>query len=135
MSYLGRHLTQCFTVPFDWHDTWLVVVSGDGPNVFGHALLRAGMFYFHIAGLHQKPYYMSESGYRTYLTDAKKHELFRRQVFLPSPQGAQRKLEELSAKPWLWLGIPNNCVSYVEALFRAGGTNDSLLSNCPVRWR
>lgn len=135
MSYLGTHLNQCFAVPFDWHNTWLVVVSGDGPNMCGHALLRAGMFYFRIAGLHQRPYYMSESGYRGYLTEAGKQELFRRKVHLPDPEGAQRKLEELSAKQWLWLGIPNNCVSYVEELFRAGGANDAILSNCPVRWR
>jgi hypothetical protein len=78
---------------------------------------------------------MSEIGYRGYLAEAAKQELFRREVHLPDPEGAQRKLEELSARRWLWLGIPNNCVSYVEELFRAGGANEAILSNCPVRWR
>jgi len=135
MSYVGRHLNQCRAVPFDWNDTWLVVVSGDGPNICGHALLRAGRYFFHIAGLHARPYYLSSGDYSHYLDVNAKQELFKRRVYLSDPQGAQRKLEELSAKPWLWLGVPNNCVSYVEEVFSAGGANESLLSNCPVRWR
>lgn len=135
MSYLGIHLNQCFAVPFDWRDTWLVVVSGDGPNFCGHALLRAGGYYFHIAGPFNRPYYMTEAGYRRYSSEGGKTELFRRHIHLPDPSGAQRKLEELSVKRWPWLVVPNNCVSYVEDILSAGGANDAILSNCPVRWR
>lgn len=135
MSYIGIHLSCCSAVSFDWNHSILVVVSGDGPNVCGHALLRAGNYYFHIAGPFNRPYFMVGAGYRQYLKESGKEELFRRSVFLPDIEGAQRKLEELSVKNWLWLGIPNNCVSYVEEIFKAGGANDSLLSNCPVRWR
>lgn len=135
MSYLGLHINACRVIPFNWHNTSLVVVSGDGPNLCGHALVRAGYHYFHIAGLAARPYYMDKPGYSRYLGEAGKTELFSRRVYLPDPQGAQRKLEELSVKLWHWFGIPNNCVSYVEDLFLAGGANESILSNCPVRWR
>jgi hypothetical protein len=135
VSYLGSYLEQCRAAAFDWNHAWLVVVSGDGPNVCGHALLKAGSFYFHIAGPFNRPYFMSESGYHQYLLEGGKSELFRRRVILSRHEGAQRKLEELSVKRWLWLGVPNNCVSYVEEIFQAGGASDSILSNCPVRWR
>lgn len=135
MSYIGVHLDNCRAVSFDWNSTMLVVVSGDGPNVCGHALLRAGNHYFHIAGPFNKPYFMTGNSYHRYLKESTKEELFQRRVFLPNAEGAQRKLEELSIKNWLWLGVPNNCVSYVEEIFKAGGANESLLSNCPVRWR
>ncbi|QHF01491.1 MULTISPECIES: hypothetical protein [Pseudomonas syringae group] len=135
MSYLGVNLNFCRAVPFEWYDAGLVVVSGDGPNICGHALLRVGKFYFHIAGLVARPYYMDEVGYKRYLAESSKIEIFRRRVMVKNSEAAQRKLEALSARPWHWLGIPNNCVSYVEEIFNAGGASESLLSNCPVRWR
>ena len=60
MSYIGLHLEFCGVIPFNWHNTSLIVVSGDGPNVCGHALIKVGFFYFHIAGLASRPYYMPE---------------------------------------------------------------------------
>jgi hypothetical protein len=78
---------------------------------------------------------MNENGYLRYKLECGKTELFRRKVTMPYPTGAQRKLEELSLKPWLWLVVPNNCVSYVEEIFHAGGASDSSLYNCPVGWR
>lgn len=135
MSFIGRHLDACYAVPFSWYDTSLIVVSGDGPNMCGHALIRAGRYYFHIAGLAARPYYMGLEDYKRYLAEAGKTELFSRKVYLPNPDGAQKKLEELSVRLWHWFGIPNNCVTYVEELFLAGGAHESILSNCPVRWR
>lgn len=46
MSNVGIHLDSCQAVPFNWADTWLIVVNGDAPNVCGHALLRAGVFFY-----------------------------------------------------------------------------------------
>lgn len=135
MSFIGIHLEVCGVIPFNWDHTSLVVVSGDGPNVCGHALIKVGFYYFHIAGLASRPYFMPEQGYRRYLDESGKTELFRRPVYLPDPEGAERKLNELSVDPWYWFGIPNNCVSFVEELFSAGGADESILSNCPVRWR
>lgn len=135
MSYVGEKLEHCRVVPFNWNDTWLVVVNGDGINICGHALFKAGSYYFHILGQSERPWYMNEEGYRRYKTECGKNELFRRKVVMPDPVGAQRKLEELSLKPWIWLVVPNNCVSYVEEIFRAGGARVSSFSNCPVGWR
>jgi hypothetical protein len=135
MSYIGMHMNECTVIPLDWHDAWLVVVSGDGPNVCGHALLRAGPRYLHIAGIYARPYFMDEAGYLRYLSESEKTELFRRKVFVTDINGAQRKVEALSVRPWHWLGIPNNCVTYVEEIFAAGGANEAIFSNCPVRWR
>jgi hypothetical protein len=60
MSYIGVHLEVCGVIPFNWDHTSLVVVSGDGPNVCGHALIKVGFYYFHIAGLASRPYFMPE---------------------------------------------------------------------------
>jgi hypothetical protein len=135
MNYVGRHLSSCNAVPFSWHSTWLVVVSGDGPNVCGRALLKAGFFYFHIDGWANRPYYLTEDDFQRYMMEAGKSELFRRQVHIRDPEGAQRKLEALSAKRWHWGAVPNNCVSYVEEILDAGGSNDWSLMNCPLLWR
>ncbi len=135
MAYLGEKMNSCLAVPFDWGRSNLVIVSGSGPNLCGHAILNAGDFYFHVDGLNGRPWYMPEGGYRRYLRENKKRELFRRFVPLKNPAGAQEKLEELSAKNWRWLVIPNNCASYVEEIFTAGGSAESIITNCPVRWK
>ncbi|UZJ60073.1 hypothetical protein OKW98_26760 [Pseudomonas sp. KU26590] len=135
MSYIGVDLEVCRVIPFNWNNTSLVVVSGDGPTVCGHALIKDGFYYFHMAGLASGPYVMPEQGYRRYLNESGKTELFRRPVYLPDPEGAQRKLNELSVNLWYCFGIPKNCVSFVEELFLAGGADESILSNSPVPWR
>jgi hypothetical protein len=78
---------------------------------------------------------MPEDGYRRYLKENGKHELFRRKVPLKNPLGAQKKLEELSANRWQFMIIPHNCAAYVEEIFETGGADESILSNCPVRWK
>jgi hypothetical protein len=114
----------------------LVVVSGTGPNLCGHAVVNAGNYYFHIDGLNDFPWYMNEPGYRRYLKENEKKEIHRQRVPLSRPDAAQRKLEELSAQRWRWLVLPHNCASYVEEIFRSGGSTVSNLANCPVtRWQ
>lgn len=135
MSYLGERLLMCRAVPFNWNACHLVVVSGTGPNFCGHAIVNAGEYYFHVDGLNGYPWYMDSQGYRRYLKENDKRELQRTRVPLPNPKGAQRKLEELSVKRWRWLVLPHNCASYVEEIFRAGGSKFSNLLNCPTtRW-
>jgi hypothetical protein len=135
MTYLGERLLQCNAVPFNWAHTHLIVVSGSGPNLCGHAIINAGLFYFHVDGINDYPHYMPEVGYRRYLRENGKHELLRRHVPLKNPAGAQQKLEELSARRWRWMIIPHNCASYVEEIFAAGGSDESILTNCPVQWK
>jgi hypothetical protein len=135
MAYLGERLLQCNAVSFNWAQAHLVVVSGSGPNLCGHALINAGIVYFHVDGINDYPWFMPEVGYRRYLKENGKREVFRRKVQLTNPLGAQQKLEELSVRRWRWMIVPHNCASYVEEIFAAGGSEDSIVSNCPVRWK
>ncbi|WP_137940341.1 hypothetical protein [Chitinivorax sp. B] len=135
MAYLGERMYSCFSTLFNWTQTHIVVVSGSGPNACGHTILNAGQFYFHIDGFREYPWYFSESGYRRYLKENGKKELFRRRVRVTNPSRAQEKLEELSADKWTWGGAVHNCVTYVEEILKAGGSDESLFSNCPVRWK
>ncbi|MER2602124.1 MAG: hypothetical protein ABTR27_07185 [Candidatus Competibacter phosphatis] len=136
MAYHGEILDQCGLIEIDCSLIAVVAVSGDGPNVCGHLLLHTGPsrggYYFHVAELRGYPRYMSESGYQRYLRESGKTELRRRYLSLPDPQGALLYLEELMAKQWTWLVLPNNCVAFVEEVIKAGGGTWSSYSNCPA---
>ena len=67
-----------------------------------------------------------------YLRESGKKEWKRVAVPLPKPQEAAARLERLLAEPWLWLGVPNNCVAFVEEVLAAGGGTWSSASNCPA---
>ena len=56
MSYLGEHLYSCSAVPFDWSQVEVVVVSGVVVNPCGHAIVRAGICYFHVDGRKKLPW-------------------------------------------------------------------------------
>lgn len=117
----------------DFKHTCAVIVSGDGPNLCGHALLHVGnSWYFHVAGRNSLPKFMHESGYQRYLKENGKREIRRWIVKLPNPQGAHLKLHELLKKNWLWLAVPNNCASFVEEVVQAGGSNAGMYFNCPA---
>lgn len=75
---------------------------------------------------------MNEAGYRRYLKEGGKREIRRWLVAISDPLGAHRKLEELLAKRWQWLLLPNNCVSFVEEIVFAGGSKAHMHYNCPT---
>jgi hypothetical protein len=95
MAYLGERLLQCNAVPFNWSQSRLIIVSGSGITLCGHTIVSAGAFYFHIDGLNDYPWYMAEVGYRRYLKENAKRELYRRQVLLKNPMGAQKKIRRV----------------------------------------
>lgn len=131
-SYIGDEMVICPLRTSDFRHTCAVIVSGDGINICGHALLHVGNgWYFHVAGKNDLPKFMSESGYMRYLRENGKREIRRWIVHLPNPAGAHRKLEELLAKKWRWLVLPNNCASFVEEIMQAGGSNAGTYLNCP----
>ncbi|WP_157271036.1 hypothetical protein [Azohydromonas aeria] len=135
MAYRGERLMSCGAVPFDWHQAHVVVVSGTGPNLCGHAMVNAGRFYFHVDGLNDYPWFMNAQGYKRYLHENGKREIYRRWVQIPDPDAAQAKLEEYSIRRWRWLVLPNNCASFVEEVFKAGGSDVGSWTNCPrARW-
>ncbi|MEZ5429413.1 MAG: hypothetical protein R2747_24400 [Pyrinomonadaceae bacterium] len=135
MGYAGEVLDQCGAIVLDCSNVVVVAVSGDGPNVCGHLLIKIGSgsntYYFHVAEFHGPPRYMTEAGYRRYLREAGKTEIRRVPLSLPDPHSAELYLEELSANNWTWLVLPNNCVAFVEEVIHAGGGTWSSYSNCP----
>jgi hypothetical protein len=136
MAYSGERLMSCFSVPFDWSQTNVVVVSGDGVNFCGHALLNTGNrggYYFHVAGIYNHPLYMNEAQYQHYLRQNKKKELQRGRIPIKHPQRAEAKLQEFASKRWAWMVLPNNCSAFVEEVLEAGGANIGNFWNCPSK--
>jgi hypothetical protein len=130
--YDGDAMHQCPLKPFDFQHTRAVIVSGYGINFCGHAMLyTGGGWYFHVAGKYDVPKFMREDGYMRYLHENGKHEIRRWIIKIPNPAGAHAKLEELLTKQWRWLLLPNNCVSFVEEVVKAGGSNAGMYFNCP----
>jgi hypothetical protein len=135
MAYLGEHLYHCPRVPYNWRQTQVIVVSGDGPNFCGHALLSAGDYYFHIDGRNDRPFYLNEAGYRRFLKENNKREIQRKWIPLRDPDGAQKRPEELSVKNWRFTLFSHNCVAYIEEILKAGGSKVRNLLSCPVtKW-
>jgi hypothetical protein len=109
--YTGEIMLQCVQ-PFNFKQTFVVVVSGDTWNPCGHMLLNTGGqagWYFHVAAVRGKPRFMREPGFQRYLKEHKKRELRRTFIPIPNPDGTNAKLEEFLAKQWTWFVVPNNC--------------------------
>ena len=135
MPYEGETIRECPPDPYNFSNTFAVVVSGDGPNFCGHMILNLGGpggSYFHVAGLRTEPKLMSEQGYRRYLRESSKRELKRFKVKISKPTDAMLKLEELLSEKWTWGVLPHNCASFVEDIVQAGGSSAGLYSNCPA---
>ena len=141
MSYQGEELKK---VPdnLSFSMIYAVIVSGDGPNPCGHALLyvpfqkelsAGGGYYFQIAGVYKYPHIMDQKGYARYIDENGKDELSRYGVYLKNPDGAKKKLESLVGEKWAWAVLPNNCAAFVEDVAKAGGSSAGLWSNCPSR--
>lgn len=134
--YVGDIMLQCIVRPDDFRHTSAVIVSGDGKNVCGHALLHIGRgWYFHVAGTHDRPRCMRENGFKRYLQETGKQEIRRSVVHIPDPHGAHRKLDELLSRQWLWGGLVHNCVTFVEVIAQAGGSRAGMYLNCPTAER
>ena len=68
--YSGEELRSQLPRQLDWHNTYVVIVTGAKLNPCGHALLNIGAvggYYFHVAEVYGHPRYMVEAGYRRYL--------------------------------------------------------------------
>ncbi len=143
MAYDGEVLMACGIIQPDFTDTWVVAVSGDGPNVCGHLLIydAKGGYYFHAVGdpadtglgrLRGYPMWMDEPGYARYLASNGKRELRRRKISLPNPAGARNYIECGLSEMWTWAVLPHNCVAFVEEVIKAGGGSWGSYSNCPA---
>ncbi|OMH33828.1 hypothetical protein [Motiliproteus sp. MSK22-1] len=133
MAYSGSNLKVC--LPLDMTKSYAVIVSGDGINFCGHALLNVGGkggYYFHVAGIHDYPKYMRQEEYDKYLIDTKKEEIGRYYKRLAKPQSAYDELVRVMQKKWLWGVLPNNCIAFVEQILQSGGSSFGIFSNCPI---
>lgn len=131
-KYEGDEMVVCPLKTSDFKHTCAVLVSGDGPNFCGHALLHVGdNWYFHVAGGYSIPKFMGEAGYQRYLRENDKKEIRRWIIRLPNPEGAHAKLDALVNRKWLWGILVNNCVTFVEEILQAGGSNAGVYLNCP----
>ena len=105
MAYEGDELNFCPPKMFDFRTASAVVVSGAGPNKWGHLLLNTGGvtgMYFQVAGVIVRPRYMNAAGYQRYLNETGKKELKRISVFIPHPEASQLRLEQLLNERWSW---------------------------------
>jgi hypothetical protein len=124
MAYEGDELNFCPSNMFNFSRAFAIIVSGDGPNIWGHMLLNTGGvggMYFQIAGVIARPRYMDEAGYQRYLKETGKSELRRMPVFIPYPAASQLKLEQLLNERWTWGVVAHNCETLVERIIMAGG--------------
>lgn len=124
MAYEGDELNFCPSDMFDFKRAYAVIVSGDGPNKWGHMLLNTGGvggMYFQVAGVITRPRYMNEAGYKRYLKDTGKTELRRFPVVIPHPEASQLRLDQLLNEKWTWGAVVHNCESFVEEIIVAGG--------------
>jgi len=135
MAYEGDLAVECPSHAHDFSNTWVIVVSGAAINPCGHMILNVGGIggtYVHVAGVRGFPRFMSEMGYRRYLTENGKKELRRARVPISKPDAAMVKLEWLLSQKWTWGVLPHNCAAFVEDVVRAGGSNAGLYLNCPT---
>ena len=143
MAYEGDILNQC-PGNLDFTVTQAVVVSGASWNPCGHMIFCTGSnsdnaTYFHVAGAGFKelagvyafPKFMSESGYRRYLSENGKREIRRRDVNFTTPSGAYQKLMQIMSDKWVWAVLPHNCATFAKEIVTAGGGDLSVILNCP----
>jgi hypothetical protein len=133
--YVGEPLNRCPPTAYRFHDAHAVIVTGDGPNFCGHALLNTNScagWYFHIAGWNRQPHVMDGTGFGRYLRESRKSVVRRVRLNITRPQQAQEKLMELLSETWQWGVIPHNCVTFVETVAHAGGSGFELRWNCPI---
>jgi hypothetical protein len=133
MAYEGEILNACGVIQIDFSDTYIVAVSGDGPNICGHLLIysaKGGGFYFHVTGdttasgikkFRGYLMYMNDVGYRRHLKETGKRELRRRKVELPNSSRAFLIYRKTACREVGMGIIATYCISFVEAVIEVGG--------------
>ena len=114
-------------IRLDWSQAAFVVVSGSQTNPCGHALLYVGGgfgHYFHVPGIprwYERPFYISGPDFPRYLSTSGKREIGRKKLNIPCPAQAEAKLRALMEAKWAYGVLPQNCVSFVQEVAKAGG--------------
>ena len=139
MSFQGnKYLSQELPINADFSRAYVVLVSGNVPNICGHALIYfPGGFghYFHFTGpeITDHPrYLLGQNDYQRYLKENNKREFYRVCLSVPNPEGAKEKLRALLNKEWTTYLVAHNCVSFINEILKAGGVSWSFLTYCPT---
>lgn len=137
MAYIGERMTVCDPKILAFSDANAVLVSGDGINVCGHAILQTigspARHYFQVtAGIYDYPTYMDEAGFERYMKENGKKLWMIAPGNLKDALPAQLLLSKLMAEKWVWGVLPHNCVTFVEKIIQAGGGEFGLNLNCAV---
>jgi hypothetical protein len=131
----GSEMDACDVKLFRFKEVYLIVVTGQGPNICGHSLLNFGGkdgFYVHVTGIVEKPRIMSESQYQTYLRAYTKQELLREKINLGFPEKSISYLEKLLSEDWNYKLLFHNCSHFVEKILQAGGYSIYIPTHCPI---
>lgn len=151
MTYVGSSTQRPDFTALDFGRAYAVVVRTqkvgvENPNICGHVLLYIGGgmgHYFHLPGigvpdggnrqssLYQHPHYFPASEYEKYLTLDEKVEIGRYRMGIPRQEEARKQLEVACTEKRVYLLLPQNCVTFVEEILRAGG-NYYNLNQCPT---
>lgn len=119
--FSGHFANQCFNFAGNNVKFEVVIVTGSGLNICGHALLCVNrFFYLHTVHIMAPPRFMNQSGYELYLRSNKKKELGRIQISVSEPKKVLEKLNLVTSEKWLWLAIWHNCYSFVEYVVEPG---------------
>lgn len=72
--------------------------------------------------------------YLEYLSANSKQEVYRVEVPFTNPAGLKDYISKITSEKWRWLGIPNNCYSFVEEVLDSAGAIGSYHKtfNCPL---
>jgi|GEM_PF-739302 hypothetical protein len=139
-------------------DVEAVLVSGDSPNVYGHALVHCTGgtdAYFHVIGdpdsanwkyivgglawglgsrITGKPRYMDGAGYSRYLSETGKTEWGRIAANLTNAGGASSFLKKRCLETWFWGAVAHNCMTFVRKVITEGsGTQPPGDSDLPSK--
>ncbi|MFN7001418.1 MAG: hypothetical protein ACK4ST_15550 [Elioraea tepidiphila] len=138
MAFDGAPITTLSGLRLTHRSCDLLIVSGSGPNLAGHMLMElpaepgGTRSVFHIAAVHDYPYWMAASEFPRYLKENGKTLLGRKTVPLPKPAEAEAYLAAAIGKKWFWGLVYNNCVSFCEEYIAAGGSTWSMRTNLPA---
>ena len=110
----------------------ILLVSGSGPNAWGHAILRLSKLgpYAHVHKPYDYPDFMDSID--EYLKTENKIIWDEIDIKVPNMDAAKQELDRVAQLKWFWKAVTDNCVSFAVQVLNAGGANiPNNLSNLP----
>ena len=108
---------------------FIIGVSGDGLNAFGHALLQAGGWVFHAddPGWTFPKWMTVQRFYSDYLPGSGKKLWWKVRIKdIEKPHTAWKRLRHAMSKPYHWM-VHHNCLTFAREIVKAGGSKFRLV--------